>query len=270
MSDTLARIIAYKRIEVAEAKARLPMDRLLQEAMTAPAPRGFIAALRRSVAAGRYGLIAEIKRASPSKGLIRADFDPARLAQAYAEGGATCLSVLTDKPEFQGSLEFLKAAREAVDLPLLRKDFMIDPYQVAEARRWGADCILIIMAAVTDAEAKTLESAALALGLDVLVEVHNSEELGRALQLKSPLIGINNRNLKTLEVDIAMTEKLAKAVPSDRILVSESGLSTPEDLLRMARVGAHCFLIGEALMRQADVTQATRTLLTPVAARASA
>jgi len=270
MSDTLARINAYKRQEVAAAQASVPLDEIRRRADRAPPPRSFRAALARATASGGYGLIAEIKRASPSKGLIREDFDPAALARAYQEGGATCLSVLTDGPEFQGSLDFLKLAHEEVDLPILRKDFMVDPYQIYEARAWGADCILIIMASLSDDTAAMLEKVALDLGMDVLVEVHDAPELRRALLLKSRLIGINNRNLKSLQVDISTTETLAGLVPPDRMLVSESGLGTPADLARMARAGAHCFLIGESLMRQADVAAATRALLARAPAGVSA
>lgn len=265
MSDVLARICADKRCATAEAKARRPLAAIERDAAAAPPPRGFIAALQRAVAAGRHGLIAEIKRASPSRGVIRADFDPPALARAYAAGGATCLSVLTDEPYFHGRPEHLVAARAAVDLPVLRKDFMLDPYQVAEARALGADCILLILAALSDAEAQALEREAQRWGMDVLVEVHDRPELDRAARLETPLIGINNRNLKTLKVDLATTEELAQALPPGRMLVSESGLYAPADLARMARVGARCFLVGESLMKQPDVTAATRALLAPLA-----
>jgi indole-3-glycerol phosphate synthase len=262
MSDVLARICDGKRKEVARAKAERPLDEVERAARSAPSPRGFIAALERSVAAGHYGLIAEIKKASPSAGLIRADFDPPSLARAYVRGGATCLSVLTDGPDFQGEPAHLIAARAACALPVLRKDFMIDPYQVVEARAIGADCILLIMAALTDTEAAALENLARDWSLDVLVEVHNREELERALKLKTRLIGINNRNLKTLKTDIATTEELAGFVGKERVLVSESGLASPADLARMNRAGVSCFLVGEALMRQTDVAAATAKLLT--------
>jgi indole-3-glycerol phosphate synthase len=264
----LARICDGKRVEIARAKARHPLAEIERAAKTASPPRGFAAALTRSNANGRYGLIAEIKKASPSAGLIRADFDPAALACAYETGGASCLSVLTDGPDFQGEPAYLIAARGACSLPVLRKDFMLDPYQVVEARAMGADCILIIMAALNDGEARDLEEAAIAYGMDVLVEAHDRAEIERALKLKAKLIGVNNRNLKTLKTDIAMTEQLAALVPKDRVLVSESGLATPADLARMDRAGARCFLIGEALMRQPDVAVATAALLAKDMARA--
>jgi indole-3-glycerol phosphate synthase len=268
MSDVLARICADKRLHVAAAKAARPLAGVEAAARTASAPRGFVQALKDTRARGRYALICEIKKASPSKGLIRADFDPATLARAYAEGGATCLSVLTDEPYFQGQPEHLEAARQAVALPILRKDFMLDPYQVAEARAMGADCILLIMAALSDAQARELEDAASTFGMDVLIEIHDRAELARALRLASRLIGINNRNLKTLEVDLRITEELAGTLPAGRIAVSESGLNTPEQLARAARAGARCFLVGESLMRAADVAAATRALLAPARATA--
>ena len=264
MSDILARICADKRTHVARQKAARSHAAIEEAAKAEPAPRGFARALENASRAG-FGLIAEIKRASPSRGLIRADFDPATLARAYQAGGAACLSVLTDTPYFQGEDAHLRAARAAVPLPALRKDFMLDPYQIAEARALGADCVLLIMAALDDGEARELEAAALTYGMDVLVEVHDDAELDRALALKARLIGINNRNLKTLAVDVATTERLAPRVPKDRIVVCESGLKTHDDLVRMARVGARCFLVGESLMAQADVTAATRALLAPPA-----
>jgi indole-3-glycerol phosphate synthase len=261
MSDTLARIVADKQAHVAARRQERPLAEVEAAAKVADAPRGFARALKSAIAGGRYGLIAEIKKASPSKGLIRPDFDPPSLARAYASGGATCLSVLTDEPYFQGRDEFLVQARRAVSLPALRKDFMIDPYQVAEARALGADCILLIMACLDDALACELARLAHAWGMDVLVEVHDEAELERALAVDGDLIGVNNRNLKTLAVDLATTEQLAPKVPKDRVLVAESGLGTPADLLRMAKVGASAFLIGESFMRQPDVEAAVRALL---------
>lgn len=270
MSDNvLDRICADKRDLVASRKARRPLAMLEAAARSSSAPRGFTMSLRRDARDG-YGLIGEIKRASPSKGLIRADFDPPTLARAYERGGATCLSVLTDEPYFQGADEDIVTARRSVRLPVLRKDFMIDPYQIAESRALGADCILIIMAALDDAAAREIEDAARHYGMDALIEVHDETELDRALGLRSPLLGINNRDLKTLKTDIATARRLAPRVPADRLIVAESGLATAADLASMANVGARCFLIGEALMAQPDVTAATRAILANPAPAAAA
>ncbi len=260
MSTILDRIKTYKLEEVAKAKALTSRADLEAAAKAASPPRGFARALQTAAATG-YGLIAEIKKASPSKGLIRADFDPPALARAYLEGGAACLSVLTDGPSFQGADAFLVAAHDAVPLPCLRKDFLYDPWQVTQSRALNADCILIIMASLDDVQAAELESAAFALGMDVLIEVHDEAELERAARLKSPMIGINNRNLHTFEVTLETTRRLARLVPEDRMIIAESGLYTPDDLADLARYGARSFLIGESLMRQADVAAATRTIL---------
>jgi indole-3-glycerol phosphate synthase len=261
--NILEEICAAKREHVRLCKRERPLSSLDAEAKAAGAPRGFARALASATAAGGYGLICEIKQASPSKGLIRADFAPGPLARAYAEGGATCLSVLTDGPYFQGAPEHLAEARAAVALPVLRKDFMVDPYQIVEARAMGADCVLVILAAVDDGLARELASTAAEFGMDVLCEVHAQGELVRALSFESALIGINNRDLKTLRVDLATSEALAPDVPAGRLVVGESGLARPEDLARLGRVGVRCFLVGEALMREPDVTAATRALLAP-------
>jgi len=259
--DILARICADKREHVARSRAARSLAVMEAAAERAAAPRGFTARLATAMDEGRYGLIAEIKKASPSKGLIRADFDPASLARAYFDGGATCLSVLTDEPYFQGRDEYLVAARAAVDLPVLRKDFILEPYQIFESRALGADAVLLIMAALGDNEAAELHEVATGLGMDALVEVHDEGELERALKLSARLIGINNRNLKTLAVDLNVAERLAPMAGRGRLVVAESGLSTPADLARMARIGVSTFLIGESLMREADVTAATSRLL---------
>jgi indole-3-glycerol phosphate synthase len=260
--DVLAEICADTRADVANRKTSRPIEALRHEiAARNDPPRGFGRALKEATIVGRYGLIAEIKKASPSSGLIRPDFDPAVLARAYEAGGATCISVLTEERHFAGSVADLKAARGAVPLPVLRKDFIVDPWQIYESRAMGADCVLLIMAALSDAQARELEALARDLDMDVLAEVHNRRELERALGLETSLIGINNRNLKTLTTDLAVTEELAPLVPAERFLVAESGIRDTEDLRRLAAVGPQCYLVGESLMRQTDVTAATRALL---------
>ena len=259
LPDALAQICADTLAEVSRRQAALPLATLAGRVDSRRKPtRGFGHALKHAVGAGRFGLIAEIKRASPSAGVIREDFDAAELAKTYATAGATCLSVLTDGPYFQGDADHLRAARAAVELPVLRKDFMLDAWQIYESRAMGADCVLLIMAALTDRE---LEELARALDMDVLVEVHSRQELDRALGLETQLIGINNRNLKTLATDLTTTEELASHVPSDRFLVAESGIRSHADVLRLQAAGASCFLVGESLLRQADVGAATRALL---------
>lgn len=261
MTDTLATICDHARQRVIEGRRQRPLRDLLAMATTTTPPRGFAAALHRARAERRFGLIAEIKRASPSRGLIRHDFDPPALARAYAEGGATCLSVLTEPLWFEGAPEHLAAARAAVDLPVLRKDFIVDPWQVAEARAMGADCILLILAALSDQQAAELEAAAIDLGMDVLAESHNGAELNRSLKLRTKLMGINNRDLKTLAVDTGTAIRLAAEVPNDCIVIAESGLRTHADLRAAASAGITSFLVGESLMAQPDVTAATRALL---------
>jgi indole-3-glycerol phosphate synthase len=268
-TNVLAQICAETQAEVARRKTQCSVEKLRQGiAAQASRPRGFGEALKHATGIGRFALIAEIKKASPSGGLIRADFDPANLAHAYLEGGATCLSVLTNEQHFQGSDRDLIAARKAVSLPALRKDFILDPWQVFESRSLGADCILLIMAALSNEQARELEDAARSLDMDVLVEVHDRRELERALGLQTQLIGINNRDLKTLRTDLSTTESLAPLVPPDRFLIAESGIRNNADLQRLAAAGAFCFLVGEGLMRQPDVAAAVRELLGDGPARA--
>jgi len=268
MSNFLTRIEEYKRAEIAAAKQRVPLADLSRQAQDTEPPRGFLAAIERTLSAGGYALITELKKASPSKGLIRADFDPPVLARAYEEGGASCLSVLTDEPSFLGSPRHLAEARAASTLPLLRKDFMYDPYQVFEARAWGADCVLITLALVSDTEAKEIEDAAYSLGMDALIEIHDEVELERAMGMRSRLLGINNKDLRTFQTSLATTETLAPLVPPGRVIVGESGLAGRADLDRLATAGVRTFLIGEGLMRRPDLRTATQELLTPIGSQA--
>ncbi len=270
MTGILAKIEAYKREEVAAAKCVRSRASIESDARSAPSPRGFLHSIERQLAIGNLALIAEIKKASPSKGLIRADFDPGKLACAYEAGGATCLSVLTDSPSFQGRPEYLTLARAVSTLPVLRKDFMYDPYQVAEARAWGADCILVILAAVDDELARDLEQSAQSFGMDALLEIHNERELERALRLHSRLIGINNRDLNTFETSLATSRRLAARIPADRIAVSESGIFSQQDVEYLVGLGISTFLVGESLMRERDVEAATRALIRRPKGRLSA